>query len=290
MPHIAIRPARAEDQAAVLAFCEPGDYIEYLWDTWLANEQGQIFIATADEQPVGVMNMQMLTESDAWLQGLRVDPLYRRQGIAGALHEAATAEAMRHNATYVRLTVENDNIPSLNLARNMHMRPIGAFRLYTAPPFPAQHRSAPQQGVQIATLDDIDDIIDYLNTSSIFPLVGGLYYAQYMARPIEVPLLEQKVLSQQVYFLRRWERIEGLAIAEMRQQRAQQLLSVGYIDGTAIEAISLIAYDLRTRLLEMELDQVQIYAPDMVLVQDAFDGVEYEPDTALYQTFERGLF
>jgi RimJ/RimL family protein N-acetyltransferase len=294
MSEIAVRPTRAEDRATVLAFSQQtwewGDYIERTWDEWLADPQGQLFTATADHQPVGIIRLQMVTPNDAWLQGLRVDPAYRRRGIARALHETATAEAMQRGATYIRLSIESDNTPSIRLAEHMHMRQVGSFRLYSATPFPPQHRPTRQQHTQIATFSDIDEIIDYLNASSIFPLVGGLYYVRWMAQPITAEWLEERVDAKQVYLLRRWERIDGLALAEMRQDFNEQSLSIGYIDGTAIEAISLIAYDLRRRLPEMELDHVHIYAPDMVLVQDAFDGVEYKADTNLYHTFERSLF
>jgi GNAT superfamily N-acetyltransferase len=294
MSEIAIRPTRTEDRAAILAFSQQtwewGDYIERIWDEWLADPQGQLFTATAESRPVGIIRLQMVTPNDAWLQGLRVDPEYRRRGIARALHETATAEAMQRGASYIRETIESDNISAMHLAEQMHMRQVGSFRLYSATPFPPQHRPARQQRTQIATLDDLDEIIDYLNVSNIFPLVGGLYYAKWMAQPVTAEWLEELIQTQQVYLLRRWERIDGLALTEMRQDFNEHSLSIGYIDGTAIEAISLIAYDLRRRLPEMEIDHIHIYAPDMVIIQDAFDGVEYKADTHLYHTFERSLF
>src|SRR5690242_20486176 len=195
MSEIAVRPTRAEDRAAVLAFSQQtwewGDYIERTWDEWLADPQGQLFTATADNQPVGIIRLQMVTPNDAWLQGLRVDPAYRRRGIARALHETATAEAMQRGATYIRLSIESDNTPSMRLAEHMHMRQVGSFRLYSATPFPPQHRPSRQQHTQIATFSDIDEIIDYLNASSIFPLVGGLYYVRWMAQPITAEWLEE---------------------------------------------------------------------------------------------------
>src|SRR5437879_1326543 len=103
MPHIEIRPARPEDRDAVLAFCtttwEWGDYIEEVWDDWLNNSQGLLLVATADGQPVGVAHILMLSETEAWFEGMRVDPNYRRQGIAGALFNAQVAEAKRRGAT-----------------------------------------------------------------------------------------------------------------------------------------------------------------------------------------------
>ncbi len=86
MPQIEIRPARSEDREAVLAFSSHtwdwGDYIEYVWDEWLHDPQGMLFVATSDGQPVGVAHIRMLNKTEAWLEGMRVAPAFRRQGIA----------------------------------------------------------------------------------------------------------------------------------------------------------------------------------------------------------------
>src|SRR5213082_2789620 len=63
MPALEIRPAQPEDREAVLAFCqhtwEWGDYIAFVWDEWLHDKQGVLFVATFDNQPVGIAHLQM---------------------------------------------------------------------------------------------------------------------------------------------------------------------------------------------------------------------------------------
>jgi RimJ/RimL family protein N-acetyltransferase len=292
MAQVDIRPASAEDREAVLEFCENtwewGDYIEHVWDKWLHDANGRLFVAVVDERPVGLTHMQMMSETEAWLEGWRVDPRYRQRGLARELNLAAQAEAMRRGATTVRLATEAKNTRSRHLSESNHMQEVGAFSLYVAPPL-AVPGQAVRERAQVATLQDLDAIIDYLNLSNIFPTVGGLYSLGFAAREITGELLREKIEAGQVYFLRRWEQIDGLAIAEHHAEFGQQRLSVGYIDGTAIEAISLIAYDLRGRVSEMELDAVRIYAPDLVLVRDALGGLDYEWDGSVFYTYEREL-
>jgi ribosomal protein S18 acetylase RimI-like enzyme len=293
MAQTTVRPATANDKEDVLAFCVPDeggeDYIQYVWDSWLNDSQGQLFVATDNQKPVGVVHMQMLTEIDAWIEGLRVSQDHRREGIGKALMESAIVEAMRREGEYIRLVVDADNTPSIRLCESLHLRPVSTFALYSATPFPPRSKERLREGIRVAEMDDIDEIIDYLNSSSIFPLVGGLYYVQFKAYPITADLLEQKIQAQQVYILKRWEKMDGIAIAEVREERGEHRISVGYIDGTAIEPISFLAYDLRHRLSEMEMDRVRIYAPDLVLIRDAFDGAEYESDGGMLYTYERGL-
>lgn len=293
MPQIDIRPARSEDREAVLAFCvqtwDWGDYIEFVWDKWLHDPQGVLLVATMDGQPAGIAHLRMLSRTDAWLEGLRVDPAFRQQGLAQALQNAMLAEAMKRGATNARLITESTNTASISLCERNFFRLAGAFALFKAGPITTPAKS--QYGIdrpQLATKTDINDIIDYLNASNIFPAVGGLYYCAFTAYPISNDLLEAKISAQQVYILRRWDRLDGLAIAEPRRERQEAHLSLGYIDGTT-ESISLIAYDLRRQVAAMGLESITAWVPDLMMVRDAFVGAEYESDGKLFYTYERNL-
>jgi len=293
MPKTEIRPARAEDREAVLAFCthtwEWGDYIEYVWDEWLHDPQGVLFVATIDNQPVAVSHLHMLNKTDVWLEGMRIDPAYRQHGLAKALDVAMIAEAKRREATHARLITESTNAAAISLIERGFYRQIGAYAQYRA--IPEAVSSKQQYGLempQLATQADIDDIIGYLNASNIFPAIGGLYYHSFIAYTITSDLLEAKVQAGQVYVLRRWNRLDGLAIAEPHMGRHGSQLSVGYIDGTT-ESISLIAYSLRLQIVGMGLESVNAYVPDLIMVRDAFVGAGYEWDGNIFYTYEREL-
>ena len=293
MPKTEIRPARAEDREAVLAFCahtwEWGDYIEYVWEEWLRDAQGALFVATIDNQPVAVSHLHMLSKTDAWLEGMRVDPAYRQHGLAKALDGAMITEAKRRGATNARLITESTNVTAISLIERGFFRKIGAYAQYRA--FPEAISTKQQYGLempQLATQIDIDDIIDYLNTSNIFPAIGGLYYHSFIAYAITSDLVEAKVQAGQVFILRRWNCLDGLAIAEPNMSRHGSQLSVGYIDGTT-ESISLIAYSLRQQIAGMGLESVNAYVPDLIMVRDAFVGAGYGWDGHIFYTYEREL-
>jgi GNAT superfamily N-acetyltransferase len=293
MSRIDVRPARPEDREAVLAFCsntwEWGDYIAHVWDEWLRDPAGLLLVATVDEQPAGVAHLDMLTAQDAWLEGLRVDPHYRHQGLARALYEALQLEAMRRGATRARLAVESTNERSIQISERGHWYRVGEFTLFSATASADPPRRSAEERPRPATLVDLESIIDFLNASNIFPLVGGLYYMRFKAYPISEVLLRDKIAAGGIYILRRWERLDGLAIMEEREEQGRRQLSVGYIDGTAIEAISLLAYDMRYRAHILGTEHIRTYAPDLVLVRDAFTGVGYEGGEATFYTYERGL-
>jgi GNAT superfamily N-acetyltransferase len=277
----------------VLAFCahtwEWGDYIENVWETWLDDPAGLLLVALHEDRPVGLLHMQMLSETEAWQEGMRVDPAYRQQGIAHQLTLEASAEAMRRGATTVRLLTESTNYASIHLVERAYSRQVGAFALYTAPPVTSvpQHNAGLDE-LSLATSEDLNEIVDYLNASSLFPSVGGLYYEDFIGYRISDTLLAEKIQAGQIYLLRRWDRLDGLTIAAPREDWRGKYLFIGYVDGTT-ESISLIAYTLRHKLPELGLEQVRAAVPDLMMVRDAFSGAEYEWDGHIFLTYERSL-
>lgn len=294
MSEILVRPARAEDREAVLAFCaqtwEWGDYIERVWETWLTDPGGLLLVALIDDRPVGIVHTRMVNETDAWQEGMRVDPAYRQQGIARQLSLEAGAEAMRRGATTVRLVTESTNAASIYLVEQARFRQVGAFALHTAGPLGSvpRHNMGLEEPV-LAVPDDLNEIITYLDDSNIFPTVGGLYYEDFIGYRISDTLLAEKIQAGQVYLLRRWDRLDGLAIAPTREDWRGKHLFIGYIDGTTAESVSLIAYALRRKIAALGLERVAAAVPDLVMVRDAFTGAEYEWDGHIFYTYERGL-
>src|SRR5690348_1196068 len=126
MQHFQIRPARDEDRDVVFAFCAQtwdwGDYVEHKWDDWLHNPNGTLLVCTIDERPVGIVHLLMMTPTDAWSQGLRVDPQYRRQGIAKALVEAHIAEARHRGARYIYWVTGSENKAAHRIYTYEHTR------------------------------------------------------------------------------------------------------------------------------------------------------------------------
>jgi ribosomal protein S18 acetylase RimI-like enzyme len=293
MPDFEVRPARPEDREAVMAFCQQtwewGDYLEYVWDEWLNNSQGKLFVATKDGQPVAVANMRMLNKTEAWFEGMRVDPAFRQRGIASALFDAQLVEAKHRGATTVRLITESTNTTAIRLLERSFMNRIGAYTIYraVAATIPTKKSYALETPV-LATSADLYDIIDYLNTSNIFPAIGGLYYQGFTAYTITKDLLLEKITAQQLYILGRWDRLDGLVIAEPRAGHQGKHLFVGYIDGTT-ESISMIAYALRHFLHDLDLESIIAHVPDLMMVRDAFVGAEYEWDGRIFYTYERIL-
>ncbi len=294
MSKIDIITARVDNREVSFAFCahtwDWGDYIERKWDDWLHDTQGRLLICTCDEHPTAIARLLMVTKNDAWLEELRVDPHYRRQGQALALAKARIAEAMRRGATHIRAITASENMAARRIFKRLHMRQAGGFVPFTASPWP-ELRECNVEGetMQLATLNDLDDIIDHFKVSP----VGGFYYADFAAYVVTAELLQQQLEARQIYLFRSRGRLEGLAIAEPRQMEELGMkhmsLSVGYINGATTEAIRLLASGLSRRLLPLGLEAIFVYASDLALVRNALTGINYRWSGHVFSTYEREL-
>lgn len=137
-----IRRARAEDAEDVLSFCRQtfdwGDYVGEVWSDWLTDENGELLVATVDGHAAGVLHLAITSDKQAFLEGLRVNPLYRRTGIGRTLTEVALAKAREKGARITRLVIALANKPSLNLARQLGFRQVATYRVFTRQPAPSE--------------------------------------------------------------------------------------------------------------------------------------------------------
>jgi GNAT superfamily N-acetyltransferase len=122
-----IRPARAADREAVLAFCAQtwdwGDYIAEVWDAWLADSEGVLVVGEVDGQVMGVDKLTFLAPGEAFFEGLRIAPAYRGRGYAGRFQRFMLAEAARRGAHVLRFLTAATNTPiHKNAARDAFVR------------------------------------------------------------------------------------------------------------------------------------------------------------------------
>ncbi len=132
-----VRHATHDDYDAVAAFTSElwtdrgGDYIPHSYHEWIENdgeEPQKTFVAAIDGTAVGIVQVVMLSSDEAWVQGMRVDPDYRRRGISQQLNEACFVWARDRGATVGRVMVFSWNTTGLGAARGGGYEPVTAFR------------------------------------------------------------------------------------------------------------------------------------------------------------------
>jgi len=128
---IIVRFAEDGDKEEVLAFTEKtwewGDYIKYVWDEWLRDPSGKLFVAEVNNKPVGILHVKFLPDGCAWLEGLRIHPQFRRRGIASKLNLEVLEYIKEKKFNTVRLAITSWNVPSQRLAIKLGFKEISRW-------------------------------------------------------------------------------------------------------------------------------------------------------------------
>jgi ribosomal protein S18 acetylase RimI-like enzyme len=132
---VKIRAARPADRRAVRALCAriwSDDYVPEVFDAWTRDRIGRFWVAMEEQRVIGVAKLTLSRDGEAWLHGLRVDPRYRRRGVATALLSHRVERARRLGARVARLDTAEDNIAVHRLMRRFGFHRIARVSHYSA--------------------------------------------------------------------------------------------------------------------------------------------------------------
>jgi ribosomal protein S18 acetylase RimI-like enzyme len=285
--NVAIRPARPTDRDAVLAFCQrtwdDGDYIESVWDEWLADPSGSLLVAVIASNPVAMVRVALLDASESWIEGLRVAPDARRHGIGAALAAEALRVAQERGASVCRLFTGSDNLASQALFAAAGFERVAHLIGFEAPARAVVPSQALPPGGTLRTpgAGERDRLWAYLEASQWAPLYGGLLVSGWRAQAFTPELLATRMAAGEVWTLEVAGAIQALAIGRVRASEGEGgtaggRLGIRYLDGTP-EGIGRLALLLRGEAQRRGLARVTALAPESLIVRDALAGAEYAP-------------
>ena len=130
---IDLRPATAEDHDAVVAFTSDTwgpdtDYIPDVYHDWIRGGDRQTLVADAGDAIAGIAQCVLLSRTEAWAQGMRVNPDFRGQGVGTAIQHGLFGWAREAGATVVRNMVFSWNAAGLGHSRALGFEPVTEFR------------------------------------------------------------------------------------------------------------------------------------------------------------------
>jgi ribosomal protein S18 acetylase RimI-like enzyme len=293
-----VRPARPEDRDTVLAFCahtwSDGDYIEYVWDDWLKEDHGVLLVGLLDGQPVGISHVAMISDDEAWLEGIRVDPAHQREGFGRVLTSRSLVAAREHGAAVARLITSAENEASQGMFARFGFVRVAEMVRFRGP---ALAQDDADDAVEFArparpSPDDFERIWEWLVQSNLAPLTGGLEYLDWQARALTEPLLRGYLAAGQVRLIEEWDAIQALAIVVSSGPepgwRETPTLTVRYMDGLA-DSIGRMALALRAEATAEHCERVELWLPNTLILRDAMDGAGYEGDDETMLVFAREL-
>ena len=146
---LVVRRARADDKDAVLEFAtatwDGWDYIPQAWPVWLAATDGVMLVACRpdSDRPVALTRVAMVSPTEAWLEGIRVDPAVRGMDVASDLQVAELRWAAAQGATVIRYATSAQNEGSHRLGARHGIELLFEYRNYWWSPDPGDDPDDP---------------------------------------------------------------------------------------------------------------------------------------------------
>ncbi|HBY97222.1 MAG TPA: hypothetical protein DEP84_25305 [Chloroflexi bacterium] len=279
-----IRPARPQDKAAVVEFTkniwEGSDYLPKVWDAWLADPRGRLYVGEVAGTPVATGRVVLLSPSQAWLEGLRVDPDYQGRGYARAMHDFTVSAALEiPGVERVGLATswENEAVHHMSLASGMHR--VGDFH-YTVAPAAANETPAPD----VFGPEDFAAVRALVAASECARLAQG-----HMANGWRFPVLTDALLAQllsegQVVGYDRAGQPVVLALLGQNKERAD--VWVGFLAGSDHTAIRDLGWALRRRAVGLPDTRVRAMLPATLSGYAAFNEAGFgDPDDGEFHVY-----
>ncbi|WP_137284784.1 GNAT family N-acetyltransferase [Halorussus salinisoli] len=132
---VEVRAARHDDYEEIAAFTrntwpdrDGGDYIPDVYHDWIDGEDRRTAVAVVEGDVAGLAQTVLLSEWEAWNQGLRVNPEFRGSGVSVAVTEDLFEWAREQGATVARNMVFSWNVAGLGQSRATGYDPVTEFR------------------------------------------------------------------------------------------------------------------------------------------------------------------
>jgi len=172
--NLTFRPARAQDKERVLEITartwgDDGDYIQRVWDKWLADPEGEFTVAEQDGIVVALIKLTWLGEGQWWLEGLRVAPELRLQGIGRAAVMRQVERARQLGGRVVRYATGIRNDGSHRIAER-----AGFHTLMRLVERVAEKLDSPIEA-QVLTSADLDAVWEIARDSDLIRETQDMY-------------------------------------------------------------------------------------------------------------------
>lgn len=199
--NLIIRPARAEDKSAVLAFTANvwggNDYIGEVWDEWLAAGDGMLFVGELAGETVAVSRLASLGPGEGWLQGLRVAETVRRRGVARAMTAHGVALARQRGDRTLRFMTGDDTVAVHRIAEELGFRLAATGTWFMGPPADA----TPALSLEPLPETALDRLWAEVAGSPALARSSGLYCVRWRYRRLDPDRLREHLRAGEIVSL-----------------------------------------------------------------------------------------
>jgi GNAT superfamily N-acetyltransferase len=182
------------------------DYIPRVWDSWFKQKDAKMFVVLVGGAPVGMNRIRFMEDGTAWLEGARVHPGFRGQGLATALGNNSMEVARERGIKLLRLTSGSRNLHAHHQIARMGFREASRFSIYS----PSETLELdPEQGVRRLGPRDFERVHGSITSSQEFALGSGVMWDTFAAVELTPGVIRKALTQRRVYSVK-----TALAIAK----------------------------------------------------------------------------
>jgi GNAT superfamily N-acetyltransferase len=238
-----IRRARPADKRGVLAAVRTiwggQDRIPDVFDSWVTHRTGPFFVAESAGRVVGMGKLTKVSAAEAWLEGGRVAPRWRRKGIATALIAHRIAYARERGFPVLRFSTASANTPIHRAARHFGFTRVATLSRYEAPAAPGSPPARATRAQELAVLRRLGPLVQRGH---------GWEWREVTARDVRSSIARQRVFVAG----------DSVGAAAVLGEHYDGSLMVAAVGGRA-RALADLLLGLRAEARRRGLDDVSLY-------------------------------
>jgi len=275
-PQVVCRPALPRDAADVLEFCkgiwDGQDYIQYVWDEWLADARGLLVTAEYGGRAVGISKITFISQGQWWFEGFRVDPKLQGLKIGSHLHEYVDRWWLEHGDGYARLMTSCRRVKVHHLCEKFGYHKIADVVIN----YVSAALDGPIDAFQPATPDEVNAVLEFAFKSPILKMTGLMDDFWRQVKPNEI-LLGEFIRARRAFW---WRGGDGLLLTWARDNDDdEEAKALGIsLPACPIEILPELLFDIRHLAASRGCKQVLWVAPVNDSVEDALTTAGFYPD------------
>ena len=131
---MSVQQASQLDKDKIVEFCKNtfswGDYIDQIWDYWVS--EGNLLVIHENNLPIAMSHASFdVKNQNLWIEGIRVNPNYRRKKYATNLVHHCETTAGEKKFMTAQMLIENTNSNSIHLAKKLGYTNKETWNFYT---------------------------------------------------------------------------------------------------------------------------------------------------------------
>ena len=269
------RHAKQSDKTNVLRFCtntfEWGDYIEQVWDMWYSDPNGYLMVVEEDNGVIAAVSHAYVcpNRNRVWLEGIRVNPYFRRRSIGTELIKKMVEYGKEQGAEEAAAIVSVNNMASqAMMEKNRFVVTSRWSYCYST----SKVHQKPETGqARIATLKDKEIICNYLKQSQIFRAAAENYvdFWRWYHLDLGSSVLQNLIDNNKVVIIMGTHHsvIDGVTIIN----KCNNIFQIGYLDASdALTLRHLVASVINLayyELTEKRCEKLQMFSPQIPFLQ-----------------------